>query len=126
MCQIVTRADVANYPLVILSCFSNTQRRCFIIIVFQSYKTSFRSNCVVRVIVHFFLDRADLQIRDRIHKRERDIINVLSGAHIRVIKWSSGSSSMMSVPPEVKSLQPFLRAAREFEKRDPVVSYYCK
>jgi vacuolar protein sorting-associated protein VTA1 len=31
----------------------------------------------------------------------------------------------MSIPPELKLLQPYLRTAHDFQARDPVVSYYC-
>ena len=32
----------------------------------------------------------------------------------------------MEVPPSLKSLAPYIRLSKQFEARDPVVSYYCK
>ena len=31
-----------------------------------------------------------------------------------------------NIPPAMKSIAPFLRNARQLEKVDPIMSYYCK
>ena len=33
---------------------------------------------------------------------------------------------LANVPPNFKSLQHYIKTATEHDKRDPVVSYYCK
>lgn len=32
----------------------------------------------------------------------------------------------VQVPPSLKAISPFLKTAQEYDKRDPVVAYYCK
>lgn len=32
----------------------------------------------------------------------------------------------MAVPVSLKAISPYLKTAQEYDKRDPVVAYYCK
>ena len=42
---------------------------------------------------------------------------------IRVV---GSTAQTMALPPGLKGIQPYLVTAKQFDKRDPIVSYYCR
>jgi len=36
------------------------------------------------------------------------------------------AAGLAGLPPSLKVIQPYLKVAKEYEKRDPIVAYYCE
>jgi hypothetical protein len=36
------------------------------------------------------------------------------------------AAGIPGLPASLKSIQPYLKVAKEYEKRDPIVAYYCE
>ena len=59
--------------------------------------------------------------------RDRQYFCIVASLYCQLSKHCKMSGiAMPPLPPQLKSIQHYLKTAAEHDKRDPVVSYYCK
>lgn len=44
----------------------------------------------------------------------------------RLLPIENQNMAASQVPPTLKAIQPYLKIAQEYDKRDAVIAYYCK